>query len=262
MEDTEMRFFAPHVLERLALYSNEVTYLMEKLIKQADWIPYLEDSANSINVQFIELGIDRYFAVVDCENLCGIADKQSFIKNAVEFAIKEQGLNIDYKDIGVGGLAGDEGRKGFFYKLLGKTPPAQHAYAVFKTPGEEHASIEDPRTGVFDRREKLQSRTDNQVCCFAAAALFYLSYKAVVTGKETRSSPELFNELYKSTKLRAGIQRLENKVGKEVTTKRQVINRFAKELDLFKNPLTHEPESLVKVSYADVVRGNLSTPRP
>lgn len=257
-----MRFFAPqkniNVLERLALYSDEIKYLMEKLIKQNEWITYLEDSENFVDVQIIELGVKRYFAVVDCENLCGIPDKQALIKSAVEFAIKEYNLNIDYKDIGVGGLAGDEGRKGLLYRLVKQTPPAQHTYAVFKTPGEEHAYIEDPRTGVFERKERLQSRTDDQVCCFAASALFYLSFKAMLSGNDKRSTPELFSELYKSTQLRSTIQKLENLVGKKGPTLLQVINHFALELELFKNPLTLTPPRPKVMSYAEVVNESMS----
>ncbi|RUR05605.1 hypothetical protein [Legionella sp. km772] len=256
-----MKFFTPQknnkVLESLALFSNEVRILMEKLLKQSAWIDCSSSEENYIGVQLLEIGIGRYFAVIDCDNLCNIKDKPAYIKTAVELAIKDQRLPLTYKDIGVCGLAGDEGRQAFFYKIVGKVPPPNHAYAVFKTPGEEHVFIEDPRTGIFDRREKLQSRTNDQVCCFAAAAMFYLCFKAVTEGKNSRSTPELFADLYKSNKLRSLIQNLENKVGHSVATKMQIINSFVKQLEFFENPLTKAkplPVVLDKLSYADVVR--------
>jgi hypothetical protein len=238
---TQMKFFPQQpkkILTGLGLYSNEIKDLLEKLTGKTDWITYKDSKDNPIDIQILKLGKKRYFAFINCEGLCGIENKHLFIKDAVERAIKQKKLSISFKNIAVGGLVSDEGRLGFLSKLIGETPPAVHEYAAFKLPGEDYVCIEDPRTGIFDTTEKLQSRIDNQVCCFAASAIFYFCYKTLQKGNTTKSTRELFAEIYSSSKLRSLIQSLEKKVGHSVETKEQVIDSFVKKLLKFENPIS------------------------
>lgn len=236
-----MYFFSQqpkNILTSLGLYSEEIQYLLEKLTNRFNWITYKDPNDNSIDIIIVKLEKKRYFALINCEGLCGIEDKQLFIKSAVESVIKQKKIPVSYKNIGVGGLVSDEGRLAFLSKLRGETPPAVHEYAAFKLPGEEYVYIEDPRTGIFDLNEKLQSRMNDQVCCFAASSIFYFCYQTLLQGNTTKSTPELFAEIYSSTKLRALIQSLERKIGYSVETKEQVIDMFIKKLLTFENPIT------------------------
>jgi len=236
-----MNFFSrtqKKILDNLRLNSDEVHYILKQLIgDDLAWILYEDASKNPLYVRIIQLDTGAYFAELSCEGLSGLGDRQLFIKNAVEFAIKQNNLAISFKDIGVGGVVGDVGRLSFLAAFVGKTPPANHGYAAFKLPGEEQVCIENPRTGIFDVTEKLQTRTDDQVCCFAASALFYFCYKTLERGDTTRTTPELFAELYKSSKLRGLIQKLEKKVGHTVATKDQIIDSFIKQLLSIENPI-------------------------
>ncbi|KGP62576.1 hypothetical protein EP47_01330 [Legionella norrlandica] len=240
-----MNFFSQKqkgVLESLRLYNNEVRYILEELIGSSDWISYQDSDNNPVDIQIIELKKDHYCAVIHCEGLCAVDDKQLFIRNAVEFVIKQKKLPVSFENIAVGGLVGDEGRLGCLYRLIGQTPLPVHAYTAFKLPGENYVHIEDPRTGLFDRNEKLQSRTDDQICCFAASVLFYFCYKNLQKDNITKNTPKLFAEIYKNSELRALMQALENQVGYSVTTKKQVINSFIVQLLNFENPLIQDEE--------------------
>ena len=224
------------LLESLGLYTAEIRSILEKITGKSDWVTYV-DNDFSMQVQMVKLKKGRYFAVLSCDALCGLDDKQAFIKDAVEFAIKQTKLPITFKEIGVGGVVADEGRMGFISKLMGNVPPAVHAYAAFKMPGETFVYVEDPRTGIFDTTEKLQSRTDNQVCSFAASAIFYTCAQALNKGEMKKSTPELFSEVYNSTELREYIQSLEKKVGRSRETKEYVIKTFIQQLCRPENPL-------------------------
>lgn len=261
-----MNFFTQtrQILENLVLNSAEAQFLMTQLMGEEHWYTYNAIPENRIDVQIRNLGRDRYFAIINCDNLCGLEDKQLFVKTAVEFLLKQKKIPLTFNDIGIAGMVGYEGRLAFLSKLTGATPPATHAYAIFKMPGNNQVFIEDPRTGLFDRTEKLQSRTNDQVCCFAATALFYLGYKAVAERGYSKTTPELFAELYQSNALRILIQTLESKVGKSLATKQQIICSFVKQLDDFDSPITamkpryiHPPVE-AKLSYADVVRNHSS----
>ncbi|MFJ1269354.1 hypothetical protein ACD661_12370 [Legionella lytica] len=239
-----MKFFSTPatVLTSLGLYSNEIQYLLEKLTGKKAWVSYKDDEGHVLRLQIIRKNNGTYFALVDAESLCGLKDKTLFIRNGVEFGLKQQGLDIPFTEIAVGGLVSDEGRLGIFSKLLGKVPPAVHEYVAFKLPGESQVFIDDPRTGFFDWREKFQSRTNNQVCCFAATAIFIASCIALKRGDAPDSTPELFNEIYKNDELRALIQQLENKVGSSTETKKQVMDSFVKALSNFPFPRLDKKE--------------------
>ncbi|WP_133137607.1 hypothetical protein [Legionella rowbothamii] len=239
-----MKFFSesPTVLKSLGLYSNEIQYLLEKLTGKKAWVSYKDDEDNILKIQIIRRKNGTYFALVDATSLCGLEDKALFIRKGVEFALRQKGLDIPFTEIAVGGLVSDEGRLGIFSKLLGKRPPAVHEYVAFKLPGESQVLIEDPRTGIFDWREKFQSRTDNQVCCFAASAIFFASCIALKRGDAPNTTRELFDEIYKNEELRGLIQQLENKVGYSTETKKQVIDSFVKTLISFPFPRLDKKE--------------------
>ncbi len=247
-----MRFFSEQkkVLESLGLYSDEIEYILEKLMSRKAWILYDAHADNTIKIQVFKLEKGKYFALVNCESLCGIKDKALFIKQGVEFALKQKNLPVSFNDIAVGGLVSDEGRLGFLSKIMGQIPPPAHEYVTFKLPGEANVSIEDPRTGIFDTTEKFQSRTDDQVCCFAASTLLFASYTMLKQGKAPKSTPELFSEIYRNKDLKAIIQQLENKVGHSTQTKQQVIDSFIVTL----SKLLREGVDKTEEVYQDLVK--------
>ena len=205
--------------------------MLSRLIPSDDSeaIAYKDSANNPIKVTIMKLG-SKYFAKLSCHSLTEVLDKKLFIKNAVEFALAQKKLSVSFDDIAVGGVVSDNGRMTSIAKFVGVVP-MYHAFTVFKTPGEEEVSIEDPRTGILERNEKLQSRFDDQVCGFAATALFYFCYKAFAgSNKKTLSSNELFDEVYDNPRVRALIQSLENKVGRAKTTKEEVIKAFPNQL--------------------------------
>ncbi len=241
-----MKFFSEPstALQSLGLYSNEIQYLLEKLTGKKAWVSYKDDENHILKLQIIKRQNGTYFALVDADSLCGIKDKALFIRNGVEFGLRQKGLDISFTEIAVGGLVSDEGRLGIFSKLLGKVPPAVHEYVAFKLPGESQVFIDDPRTGFFDWREKFQSRTDNQVCCFAASAIFVASCIALKRGDAPNTTPELFKEIYKNDELRGLIQQLENKVGTSTETKQEVLDSFIKTLGTFPFPRLDKKEEI------------------
>lgn len=211
--------------------------MLSRLIPSDDSeaIVYKDRANNPIKVTIMQLG-SKYFAKLSCHSLTEVPDKKLFIKNAVEFALAQKKLSVSFEDIAVGGVVSDNGRMTSIAKFVGVVP-MYHAFTVFKTPGENEVSIEDPRTGILERNEKLQSRFDDQVCGFAATALFYFCYKGFAESHETTlSSNELFDAVYDNSKVRALIQNLENKVGRVKTTKEEVIKAFPNQLINLETP--------------------------
>lgn len=183
----------------------------------------------SVKVSILKLG-EQYFAKLNSCFLAELEDKKSFIKKAVEFALKQQGLSVDFKQLAVGGVISSEGRMTAVASFFG-LKVRYHAFTLFKTAGEDEVSIEDPRTGVFERKDKFQSRFNDQICGFAATALLFSSYKALEKTPQAQPPTEvLFAVAYKRTDLKAFLQGLEKKVGHEATTREAVLADFPTQL--------------------------------
>ncbi len=219
----------PGKLRSLGLHSDEITNLLEQLLKIPHWYTFGDDE-HIIRVHIERLKKQQYFAFVDCESLCGIHDKSAFIQSAVESAMHAQGLTLPFESIAVGGLASDEGRLAFVSTMQGDVPPPVHEYCVFKLPTESNIVIEDPRASILSGSDKFQSRFDNQVCCFASATLFYAAYLRLKNEVQTTDTQALLKELYLESELKMLVRNLEIKVGRTNETKEEVISHFVEAL--------------------------------
>lgn len=230
------------ILESLRLKNSETSVLVEGLVPTPDEPVLYTHAGKTIKVTILQLDNGSYFAKLHPAPLAGIADKERFIKQAVLFALKEKNIAVKFEDIAVGGVIGGEGRKAVIYSLFGEPPRSEHMYAVFKLPGEARVHIEDPRMGVLTFNDKLQSKLDDQICCFAATALFYFGYKAFSEHEQMQySSSTMFEMIHASHELRKKMRELENKVGYARETKEEAMASFIKEMQAFDNPLDFVP---------------------
>lgn len=227
------------ILQSLRLTRRETNSLVSRLIPiSVESVTYVNNKGYSMNVSIIPLDNDCYFAKLDSTPLSKVENKKLFIKEAVLFALKEKNISRNFEEIGVGGVVADEGRLGFLSHFRGQIPPSVHAYTVFKLPGENDLYIEDPRTEIFSLVAKLQSRMNDQICCFAATASFYFCYKAFADYKiSLHSTKSMFEEIYECSELKRIMVVLEDKVGKSIETKQEVIDSFVQEILSFKNPV-------------------------
>lgn len=234
-----MFFSKKKKLPSLGLFSDEITSLIEQLIGIEKWHTH-GDEEHLVRTHILKLKKGKYFAIVDCESLCGIDNKVFYIQQCVETAMKKRNLTLSYDDIAVGGLASDEGRLAIFSTLFGEPPPAVHEYCLFKLPGESHVVIEDPRTGVFEEKVKFQSRFNDEICCFASAALFYAGFTMYKKDGSLRSTQDLHNHLYDNIHLKFLSRSLEKKVGHSTETKEEVTASY---IDALKR-ISRDPEQL------------------
>ncbi|KTD57597.1 hypothetical protein [Legionella shakespearei] len=231
------------ILPSLRLKRREIAVLVDGLVPTADEpVCYINNQDKAIKVTILRLDNGSYFAKLHPAALAGVEDKTSYIKEAVQFALKEKNIALKFEDIAIGGVIGAEGRKAVIYNLFGQPPRSEHAYAVFKLPGEAGVHIEDPRMGFFNFSDKLQSKLDDQICCFAATALFYFCYKAFSEHQEIPcSSSQMFATIHACSALKRKMLELEEKVGYSAETKEEVMASFIKDMSVFENPMNRIP---------------------
>jgi hypothetical protein len=233
------------ILQSLRLKNSEIAVLVDVLTPTSDQpVSYTSNEGKTIKVSILKLDNGSYFAKLQPAGLAGVEDKAGYIKNAVEFALKEKDIAVTFKDIAIGGVIAAEGRKAILYSIFGQRQRSDHAYAVFKLPGEVRVHIEDPRTGFLTSSDKLQSKLNDQICCFAATALFYFCYKAFSEHQEMLySSSHMFQTIHACSKLRRKMDELENKVGYSEETKEEVMASFISEMLVFENPINRASAS-------------------
>lgn len=218
-------------LSELRLFPNEVRLFWDNLFKSTKWNELGTKPNNvEIRIEKISKSPRRYCMLINCDNLCGVEDKEAYLVECAEQAIQHNNIRAEFADIAVMGMATAGGRLAVFSSLRGNTPPPVHQYALCKLPGEAEIHIEDPRTDVLASEKKLQSRLDDQVCCFAVTALCYLGYRMCRQNNELNDTPALLSTLHGNHQLRKLIQSLERKVGQSTETKAEVINQFIADL--------------------------------
>ncbi|HCU5992247.1 TPA: hypothetical protein ACK8SK_003105 [Legionella pneumophila] len=241
----------PKILESLKLSRSQINGMIARLTQESsEPICYKDMRNKSISVTLIKLKNNSYFAKLNCEALASIEDKQSLIKDAVEFSLKKMGLPISFRNIGVGGVIAGMGFWGFLSRWQKKPPASDHAFTVFKLPGEDHLYIEDPRTPLIGKEIKFQSTFNNQICGFAATVLFYFCYKTLNEAEIIpATTPILFSAIYNNQDLKKILKNLEEKVGKSLESKEEVINSFIRYILDYKKPVYIEESPVIKITY-------------
>lgn len=233
-----------NLLIDLRLKSRAINNMLKYLIPSELSLVHYDSGVTSITVQLVEFKKGQYFARILCGAFAHVDNKERLIKEAVEYALAEKKLTLDFESIGVGGVIGSKGRIGSVVEFFGITPSSAHAYCLFKLPGEHQVYIEDARTNVFSSVHKLQSRFDDQVCSFSATALFYFCYKYYITAPTTfEDSRMLFREIYEIEGLRETIVTLESKVNKVIQTKKEVMQDFISDIQSIENVLFEKDNS-------------------
>lgn len=229
------------LLKCLRLNKVKTNTLVNMLINDADSIGpihYTDNQGNSIDITFSCLKEHTAFAKVSCCKTAAIDDKETFIRSAIESALKQSGLAYQYQDIAVGGVIADMGRLAMFLSLFQDEPKSTHAFAVFKCPGETHCTIENPRPDVISIDEKLQSRFNDQVCVYAATTItHYLHQFFKAHPEQCQSTPDMIKQIYQDEGLRNIIAHLENKAGHSHQTISEVFTEFTEKLKAHNNPI-------------------------
>jgi hypothetical protein len=235
----------PYKLATLGLYHHEINHIINAFVPQILKAPvYKGEIKPDMVVRIIDLN-QCYFAKINCDYIGDIKNKEAFIEEMVTEAIKALNLAsktdnespLTYKEIAVGAVISCQGRSApisSFLEYIGKIPD-NHAYVVFKVPGEDKVLIEDPRTGVFSREIKLQSRTNSQICSFAASAIFYFCYRSLFNKEEfPKTTQSILKRIYGSPDLKEYMQEIEKKVG-TTAKKKQVIKEFIEKIPTLRN---------------------------
>lgn len=231
----------PSKLVCLGLYHTEINHIINAFMPRVHKEPvFRNEQKNDLIVRIMDLN-HCYFAKLNCDYLGDIENKELFIEQLVTDAIQSRNLAskadhekpLTFKEIAIGGVISGKGRSHNFQSLLEffNLVPDNHAYTVFKMPGEDKILIEDPRTGAFSGEIKLQSRTNNQICSFAASAIFYFCYRSLHSkdGVLPKTTQEILKKIYTCPELKKYMQEIENKIGTS-ETKKQVIEQFIKHL--------------------------------